>query len=442
MVFIPNKGKGIEIQQPDITLDEHCELLLDFNEKDPKDLVDRSGHYRIKKSDYYYNPEIKFRDTGTGGFVTPEHRILIDVDKNNIWASPVDIGSFSIDSFIYPTLLADGILFSKGSWKDGKFYGIKMKLDKKKIVMDLENMFYDSTGKGYSVFIASEKKIEKKWQHIAFIFDRSTGHLECYLDDIQQDTKYVTKTGKKDDEILTPHFLKTDESDIVLGEKFYGYIDNFRINNKAIRTLSPSDHQQALVVSKVLDLKYYNSHVEDIEFLFHGVKESRSKIFFRFSNTFFKQASEMPPWQIVSGIQSERFKLSDLGPLRYFQWKVDLVSLPQAPSPCLISVKLDYSPNYPPLPPAGLKVIQIKERSVQISWDKNEEDDLKGYILYWGLSDKNYENKLDVGLNNQYIIDLPESDKYYYFALKAYDSTQPFNESPFSKSVRIFIKSR
>jgi len=56
---------------------------------------------------------------------------------------------------------------------------------------------------------------------------------------------------------------------------------------------------------------------------------------------------------------------------------------------------------------------------------------LTGYIVYWGTESKNYENKVDVGLKNRYILDSMKNNGNYYFSVKAYDSKDLYNMNEF-----------
>jgi len=71
-------------------------------------------------------------------------------------------------------------------------------------------------------------------------------------------------------------------------------------------------------------------------------------------------------------------------------------------------------------------------------WEKNTEDDLAGYIIYYGTSPENYTAAVDVGDVNTLKLDdfnLKE-DLTYFIAVTAYDHSN--NESAFSTEVDFF----
>jgi len=70
---------------------------------------------------------------------------------------------------------------------------------------------------------------------------------------------------------------------------------------------------------------------------------------------------------------------------------------------------------------------------VTLAWDRNQEDDIAGYRLYYGSSSGNYAQVIDVGNNNQHKVSGLQAGARYYFALTAYDTTD--TESAFSKEL-------
>lgn len=59
-------------------------------------------------------------------------------------------------------------------------------------------------------------------------------------------------------------------------------------------------------------------------------------------------------------------------------------------------------------------------RSITVAWDRNQEPDVAGYIVYVGTEPGVYRDQFDVG--NQTVFELPNAadDRWYYFAIAAY----------------------
>lgn len=74
---------------------------------------------------------------------------------------------------------------------------------------------------------------------------------------------------------------------------------------------------------------------------------------------------------------------------------------------------------------------------ISLAWDKNSENDLAGYRIYWSKSPAQFNNFIDVGDRTQYkLYDIDESVKYY-IVLTAFDWWG--NESDYSNVVTSWI---
>jgi uncharacterized protein YjdB len=71
--------------------------------------------------------------------------------------------------------------------------------------------------------------------------------------------------------------------------------------------------------------------------------------------------------------------------------------------------------------------------TAHLSWNPNADSDLAGYIVYYGISSKSYDQAVDVGKLTSHDVTELLDGVTYYFALKAYDTSG--NESAFSEEV-------
>ena len=73
-------------------------------------------------------------------------------------------------------------------------------------------------------------------------------------------------------------------------------------------------------------------------------------------------------------------------------------------------------------------------REVTLTWDPNSEPDLDHYVVYWGAISKDYtDNSGDIGLVNDYSVEIPDDGQTYFFAVTAVDDAGL--ESDFSNEV-------
>jgi hypothetical protein len=85
-----------------------------------------------------------------------------------------------------------------------------------------------------------------------------------------------------------------------------------------------------------------------------------------------------------------------------------------------------------PSPPTNLHIVQ-GGGGIRLAWDPNQEKDLAGYKLYYGLSPWSFGEPIKLGKKNSYILQNLVKGQRYYIALTAYDWGK--HESFFSNQV-------
>jgi hypothetical protein len=76
----------------------------------------------------------------------------------------------------------------------------------------------------------------------------------------------------------------------------------------------------------------------------------------------------------------------------------------------------------------------VAARDITLTWEESSEPDLSHYVVYWGTTTGNYtENSGDIGLANEFIINIPDNMNKYFFAVTAVDEAGL--ESDFSNEV-------
>jgi len=86
-----------------------------------------------------------------------------------------------------------------------------------------------------------------------------------------------------------------------------------------------------------------------------------------------------------------------------------------------------------PLIPLFLFLATAEAAHLDLAWDPNDETDLGGYRVYYGLESEDYIGSVDVGRSTSCRLDNLMDDVPYYIALTAYDTGG--NESGFSQEV-------
>jgi hypothetical protein len=68
-----------------------------------------------------------------------------------------------------------------------------------------------------------------------------------------------------------------------------------------------------------------------------------------------------------------------------------------------------------------------------LAWDSNVDEDLAGYIVYYGTASHDYKWNVDIGEETSVTISGLDDRKNYYFAVTAYD--EEGNESAYSEEI-------
>ena len=101
-----------------------------------------------------------------------------------------------------------------------------------------------------------------------------------------------------------------------------------------------------------------------------------------------------------------------------------------------------YEPDLPPAPPSTV-LAAPGNGSVRLAWSPVREEDVRGYLVYYGNSPGNYHgtgsdrgpSPIDVGPLTELNLGGLNNGWLYYFAVVAYDDTDPPHRSGFSREV-------
>ncbi|AFN76079.1 Fibronectin type III domain-containing protein [Melioribacter roseus P3M-2] len=95
----------------------------------------------------------------------------------------------------------------------------------------------------------------------------------------------------------------------------------------------------------------------------------------------------------------------------------------------------------PPLPPIKLEVYSAFDGQVGLSWRKNMEPDIEGYLVYRSINDTSDFTYITFTINNYYIDGNLEYDSTYYYRIAAKDfdgNISGFSDMVSAKPVNIF----
>jgi hypothetical protein len=100
---------------------------------------------------------------------------------------------------------------------------------------------------------------------------------------------------------------------------------------------------------------------------------------------------------------------------------IDLLSFPLIAEVAKLNLGALAAMAICPSPVKGIKIEHLgKNRDLLVSWQKNSEEDIKGYRLYHGPYSNIFERMVDVGQTDHYCLEDLPIEVPYFINLRAY----------------------
>jgi hypothetical protein len=462
------------------------DILLSFNSPSAYLKKDDTGKYIIQQSLYKFIQENGVLGGGGAGFSQRDHTVEIGTSRNLWLGSAGDLGSFTLEFRLFPvTFNNESVLFSRVGYFSGKKNGIEVKIKNRKIVVNLYRIFKDAKGIRYDVSLVKGKELDlKKWHHFIFSFDRISGKLAKYLNGAEEEAIFVTETDRPFEDVYEPSFESVDLPAAVIGKKYYGYIDEFRITYQHIEDLKKETdiayknykklgvvnrlplNQPGIIQSPVYTFSSTGTSVSLLKW--NELLKENTYIWmeFRIRDNLFDKNDKALKWYRITNNQKNIYLMKEAGEYlrgKYFQWRAYLVPSPDGRnSPYLYNVELTYQLDQPPSAPQFVTAANAGDKIVRLKWNKNVEHDILGYRIYYGVVPNKYDGVIgyingkritnefnsnrkyiELEINNSIIEEnkgkdttsvleypLLENTVLYFFAVSAYDSYRP--DSPYN----------
>ena len=417
---MPDGTTGYVIK--DINYKEHADpfstdILIKFDKSAEKYVKDDSGKYDIYSANYQFLKE----GTGNGcaSFFKRDHGVMVDTSEGLWLGSVEDLGSFNIEfRFNAAELNNGGTLFSRIGYFSGIKKGLEIKIKDRGISAYFYNMFKTPDGALKSVTLVNGARLNKgEWYHFSLSFDRGTGKLAKFLNDNEEDVRYMTVSGGAFAEVYTPLFGYIDDEDgsnkgtdlplALIGKNYSGLIDEFRISYKHYKELKESTdialnkykgseysgripyNREGIITSPVKEFPSTGTAITD--FSWDEILNPGTFIWMemRVADKFFSDRDSSVKWYKVTSGQKMIYAMKgDDGEFlrgRYFQWRAHLAASPEGDkSPLMKKVVVKYRVDFPPIVPISVEVDRTGDRYVILKWKRNVEADIAGYKIYYG----------------------------------------------------------
>jgi hypothetical protein len=431
------------------TAESATELLLHF---DSRGAGDATGAYAFSGDGPAISDAISAVGGASAAFTGNRQGIKLAGASGGMFSAGAAWGDFAIEFWLYPANLADGenvLSWSgsdRGSPQDSALVaqGIICFIRDRRLVWDFTNIFKLPGAGRIPVRLTSSRQIlPRAWHHHLLRFDSRAGLLEYRVDGVPEAIAHVTDTGSETGSVAFPQLGTAYAGPLVLGAGFTGFMDEMRISRRAVEdpVLSRFLGKTGTATTRIIDLGFSDTRIARIESVTTIPADSGIEFSYQAADTWGGRKSLKSDTDWIPFVPGTDFGESLKA--RYIQLRVELYpDGTRTKSPRLSSLRVVYEPNLPPAPPAGL-VVTPGNGKVTLTWRKVNDLNVKGYLVFYGTSPRNYlgtgasqgDSPIDAGSSTTLEVGGLENGSLYYFAVAAYDTSDPRQQSEFSAEI-------
>jgi hypothetical protein len=430
--------------------DSSTELLLHF---DAPGAADATGTYTLDGSPPLITDEAAALGGGSAAFTGDARVVGFQAPRDAMFSPGAVWGDFTIEFWLYPATLSNGesIIAWTGVSREGTgpsarllSQSLQCLIRDRRLVWDFQNLFTLPTGERLPVMLVGTRQLlPRVWHHHLLRFDAREGLLEYRLDGVPEAILHTTDTGTESGSIAVPKVGLAHAAPVTLGVGFTGFLDEVRVSRRAVDDPVTSRFlgRTGSATSRILDLGFSSTRIARIEAVASTPSDTTVEYYYKTADTWNGKQLLGGPTDWVPFTPGTDFK--DTLRARYIQLRVELYpDGRRAWSPRVSDLTVVYEPNPPPAPPAGLMATPGNGK-VTLTWRAVNDLGVKGYLVYYGGEPHNFlgrgaeqgESPIDAGTATTIVIDGLDNGSLYYFAVTAYDSSLPRQQSEFGSEV-------
>lgn len=435
-------SQDLVLQEAEYSTGGHTDLLIHFNRLPPQDHM---GHYQVAEQDFLLSRRVAALGEGSGGFNSGSRGLHLVPQEQALFRQGTWLQDFSIEFWMYPALLGDGeqiFLWQGARWNGDRVIPQELRctVQDRRLDWAFDNFFTGPTGQAGSIhFRGVTALVPRDWHHHLLRYDSRIGLLEYLVDGIPEAILYTTDSRREQGMILLPFAGDAGPGQVRIGERFTGFVDELRISRAFVETpsLKRYTNQVGVYQSRTFDLGYTGTELKRIDSVYRTPGDSAVYFYYRMTDRADADTSTVPWTQFQAGQPLEDSRG------RYLQVMVELYpDGARRRSPEVSELRLVYEQDLPPVPPTGLYAVAGNGK-VRLYWNRVNEDDIGGYIIYYGSEPGSYRGSdsdlgaspIDVGNVFQFEVTGLSNSRLYYFAVVAYDDTDPPHRSLFSREI-------
>lgn len=425
--------------------DDETEFLFHFNSPGEGDAA---GKYSFSKTPPVISESVFPLGSGSAVFQANRDGLLVSSPPGALFSAGSIWRDFTIEMWLYPSTLSQGqtVLSWEGARKDGSgliVQNMRAFFQDRRLVWEFENFFMLPDGRPLSFALSGNRQlIPRTWHHHLLRFEASFGLLEYLIDGVPEAITLTTDTRREGGSIAVPHLGAGYPGQLTIAPNYTGFLDELRMRRGFVDTPSVQAYagRTGTATSQIIDLGFSGTRISRIRSVYTTPADSAVEFYFKVSDAWTNPQS-------LGGAEWTQFDpAADFGDKvrgRYVQVMVELFpDGSRSRSPRVSSLSITYEPNLPPAPPVGVTA-SPGNGAVTVSWRKVNDLNVRGYRLFYGDAPHTFlgtgaaqgDSPIDVGDVTRLQLTNLENGKLYYFAIVAYDSSDPPQLSAFSPDV-------
>jgi hypothetical protein len=423
------------------------DLAITFDGAVPSDVA---GHWAVEAIGPYERSAASRFGEGAGAFRAPTTRLSLERGSSPLFEPGLPMGDFSIEFWLKPTRADSGeiVFMWKANRRSGKTWlsqQVSCIILRNRLMFGFLNFFDNPAGKATSLSLqGSSVIVPATWSHHLIRFDSATGLLEYLMNGKPEAVTYATSTGKQAGAVFNP--VAGESGRLEIAQNYTGLIDEFLIRPVFIERAAMARYPSSggVIVSPIFDLGMTNSSIVGIEPVYRTPGESAIHWNFRTGDSSAGWRDESPEWKpFQPGAMRNPGSTAPKG--RYIQFRLELYPDAQGErSPAISTIRIRYEPDSPPPPPSGASAAAGNGR-VTVRWSSVTESDVRGYVVYYGVSSGDYfgtgavEGPSPVFVRSADATSLTlnglKNGTLYFIAVAAFDGAEPPHIGEFSREI-------
>ena len=419
------------------------DLLLHFNSTP---LADDAGNYRVEAPDAAVTGRVRVLGEGAGVF-RRSNAVSLVPGEGSLFSRGRSWSDFSLEFWLYPAALEDGEVIL--SWKgaeggNGRIIPqmIRCSVLDRRLVWEFSNVFTDFLVPRRTVrFEGLTPLIPREWNHHLVRFDAGTGMIEYLVNGEPEAVVYASRSGEEDGSVFLPSIGNYSNEPVDIAPVFTGFIDELRLIRHFVEEPAMDRYSgvSGTMVTRPLDLGYSGSQLKRIEVDYSVPSDSDIYFYYILSEDSAGHLPDSSGWRIFE--PGEPLPAGAEGRFLSLMARI-FPDGRERQSPVLSEMRIIYQPDFPPQTPPALTA-DPGDGSVTLAWTGVTDEDLAGYLVYYGTRPGRYfgtdstggPSPVDAGMSTDLTLEGLTNGKLYYFSVVAYDDSIPPHRSGFSDEV-------